>query len=178
LRKVWHPSLVTDETYSKIDSIFVWLKVETKVMKKAKLKQKGLAIYLLASLFVSAVSAGICLHHPKQVETTADTSSPHQHSEEAHEQISREHHESADSSGTARSVVPSEECCCVEAARKVVAKIENLKIEKQSLAVLPAPQIAIAFVPQKLAVKTEFTAPFYLTDSFYNLSPGRAPPIL
>lgn len=153
-------------------------------MKKAKLKQKGLAIYLVVSLFVSAISAGTCLHHPKEARTTADTSSHHQHSEGAHEQISSEHHESndhhesADSSETARSVVPDEKCCCIEPARKVVAKIENLKIEKQSLIGLPASRVTIAFIPQKLTVKSEFIAPFYLTDSFYNISPGRAPPIL
>lgn len=147
-------------------------------MKKAKLKQTGLVVYLIVSLFVSAVSAGTCLYHPKDARTTADTSSHHPHSEKAHEQISSEHHESADSSETARSVVPNDGCCCVEPARKVFAKIENLKIEKQSLAVLPASQVVVAFVPQKFTVKSEFIAPFYLTDSFYNISPGRAPPIL
>ena len=153
-------------------------------MIKAKLKQKGLAIYLVVSLFVSAVSAGTCLHHPQLIETIAETFSHHQHSEEAHEHNSNEHHEnsdhheSADSSETARSVVPSDECCCIEPARKIVAKIENLKIEKQSLALLPASQVVVAFVPQKFTIKSEFIAPFYLTDSFYNISPGRAPPIL
>jgi hypothetical protein len=158
--------------------------IEAKGMKKAKLKQKGLAIYLVISLFVSAVSAGTCLHHPKEARTTAGTSSHHQHSEEAHGQISNEHHESsdhhenADSSKTARSVVLSDECCCIAPARKIVAKIENPKIEKQSLAILPTSPVTIAFIPQKFTVKGKFIAPFYLTDSFYNISPGRAPPIL
>jgi hypothetical protein len=147
-------------------------------MKEAKLKQYCLAICLLVSLFVSAVSAGTCLHHPQRVETTADTSSCHQHSEEATGKTSSEHHESADSSETAQSVVPNDECCCIESAQRIIAKTENLKIEKQILADVRASRLTVAFISQKFAVRTEFIAPFYLTDSFYNISPGRAPPIL
>jgi hypothetical protein len=148
-------------------------------MKKAKLKQYGLAICLVVSLFVSAVSACTCSHHPQRIETTAsDNSSCHQHSEEATEETSSEHQESAGSGETARSVVPNDECCCIQPAPEVVVKTENFKTEKQSLAILPASQVTIAFVPQTILVRIEFVAPFYLTDSFYNLTPGRAPPIL
>lgn len=146
-------------------------------MKKAKLKQYGLAICLLASLFVSTVTACGCLHHRKQVATSA-AASCHQHSEEAPEKTSSEQRENVESSESAPSVVSNDECCCIQPARKVVAKTENLKIEKQTLAGVRASRVAVAFVPRKLTVKTEFIAPFYLTDSFYNLAPGRAPPVL
>jgi len=153
-------------------------------MKRAKLKQYWLAICLLVSLFISAVSACTCSHYPKRIETTAaDTSSCHQHSEKAADADTSVKTEQGQSDNTilegetVRSVVPNDECCCIQPARKVVAKTENLKIEKQTLAGLPASQVAVTFVPQTISVKTEFITPFYLTDSFYNLTPGRAPPI-
>ena len=150
-------------------------------MKSVRLKQYGLAICLVVSLFVSAVSACTCSHHPQRIETNAsDTSSCHQHSEEAaaDTSVKTEQQQSADSNEPARSVVPQDECCCIQPAPKVFAKSENLKIEKQTLAILPESHVAIAFVPQTISVKSEFITPFYLTDSFYNLTPGRAPPIL
>jgi len=139
-------------------------------MKSVRLKQFGLAFCLVVSLFVSSVSACTCSHHPEKVET--EISSCHGHSENAQ----TEQHHSADSNENAQSIVSQDECCCIEPAPKVVAKVENIKIEKQKLAAFSLLPVEIAFVPQIISVKSEFSRKFYLTDSFYNLSPGRAPP--
>jgi hypothetical protein len=144
-------------------------------MKKAKLKQYGLTIYLIVSLFVSAVSAGGCWRHPKPVERAAETSC-HQHSAGLNE-ISVDQ-EGGDSSEIARSVATNDKCCCIEPTAKITAKIENLKIEKQTLADVPASLVDATFEEQKITVKTELIALFYLTNSFYNLALGRAPPVL
>jgi hypothetical protein len=141
-------------------------------MKSVKLKQFGLAFCLLVSLFVSSVSACTCSHHPEKVET--EVSSCHQHSENGQ----TEQHHDADSNEKAQSLVSQDECCCIEPAPKVVAKVENIKIEKQKLAAFSPLPVETAFVPQTISVKSEFSRKFYSTDSFYNLTPGRAPPAL
>ena len=141
-------------------------------MKSARLKQLGLAFCLMVSLFVSSISACTCSHHPEKVET--EVSSCHGHSETRQ----TEQHQKANLDENAQSLVPQDACCCAEPAPKVIAKSETLKIEKQSLAVLPILAIETVFVTQAVSVESEFITPFYLTDSFYNLTPGRAPPSL
>jgi hypothetical protein len=141
-------------------------------MKSVRLKQFGLAFCLVVSLFVSSVSACTCSHHPEKVEI--EVSSCRQHSET----IQTGQHHKANLDENAQSLVSQDECCCIEPAPKVVAKSETLKIEKQKLATLSLLPVEIAFVPQIVSVKSEFITPFYLTDSFYNLTPGRAPPNL
>lgn len=148
-------------------------------MKSVRLKHYSLAIWLVVSLFVSAVSACTCSHHPERVEITEiSSSSCHQNSREATQTSSSEQFQKSDSTGIVESLISQDQCCCIQPAPKVFAKSENLKIEKQTLAILPVSQIAIVFVPQTITIKSEFITPFYLTDSFYNLTPGRAPPIL
>jgi hypothetical protein len=141
-------------------------------MKSVRLKQFGLALCLTLSLFVSSISACTCSHHPEKVEVEAP--SCHQHSETA----KTEQHHDSDSNENAQSLAPQDECCCLEPTPKVVAKAENIKIEKQKLATVSLAPIEIAVVSQIVSVKSEFTRKFYLTDSFYNLTPGRAPPSL
>lgn len=144
-------------------------------MKSARLKQLGLAFCLLVSLFVSSVSACTCSHHPEKVET--ETSSCHEHSEAANTEPT-EHH-SSDSNESALSVVPADECCCIEPAPRVFAKSETVKVEKQSAALPQSSLDKAALIAEIVLVKSiDFETPFYLTDSFYNLSPGRAPPVL
>jgi hypothetical protein len=141
-------------------------------IKSARIKQFGLAVCLLISLFASSISACTCSHHPENFET--EVSSGHEHSETA--QTERRHE--AESNENAQSLVPQDECCCIEPSPKISAKSETLKIEKQSLAVLPVSIAQTALAAQTVSFKSEFAAPFYLTDSFYNLTPGRAPPTL
>lgn len=141
-------------------------------MKSVRLKQFGVALCLLVSLFVSSVSACTCSHHPEKVEPKV--SSCHQHSETA----TTEQHHNSDSKEKAQSLVPQDGCCCIEPTPRVIAKAENIRIEKQKLAALSFLPVEIAFAPQLNSVKSEFTRKFYLTDSFYNLTPGRAPPSL
>jgi hypothetical protein len=127
---------------------------------------------VLISLFVSSISACACSHHPENVETEA--SSAHRHAETT----PTEHHHDAELNENAQSLAPTDECCCLEPSPKVFAKSETLKIEKQSLAVLPVSTIRAGFAAQTVPVGFELVPPFYLTDSFYNLTPGRAPPAL
>ena len=139
-------------------------------MKNQRLKQFAAGFLIVFSLFVSSVSACTCSRHEEKAET--DSSSCHEHSQEK----KVESHHDADSPQTVQTLISETECCCVQPARRVFAKSETVKIEKQSLAVLPAFAVKTAFVSQTVSVKSEFVAPFYLTDSFYNLTPGRAPP--
>lgn len=140
-------------------------------MKNVRLKQFGLALCLALSLLISPVSACACSHHhPENAES--EISSHHQHSEAA------VHHHDSEADNAAQSVTSQDECCCLETAPKVSAKSENIKIEKQKSAMLSLAPVEITFVSQTISVESAFTRKFYLTDSFYNLTPGRAPPAL
>ncbi len=150
-------------------------------MKSTRLRQLSLAFCLLVSLFVSSVSACACSHHPENVETVkAESSSCHQHSEKETERdvVKAEQQQDIISDENAQSIVPIDECCCIQAFPRIVAKSETIKIEKQALSILPFSTIEPHFVLQIVTVESDFITPFYLTDSFYNLTPGRAPPIL
>lgn len=85
-------------------------------------------------------------------------------------------HDNAEKSAV---IVSKNDCSCIQSASKVFTKNETLKVEKH-LALTPA---AIRSEINVVAPITEFKpiefeSPFYLSDSFYNLSPGRAPPRL
>lgn len=141
-------------------------------MKNWRLKQMTASFLVVLSLFVSSVSACGCSRH--QESTEADSPSCHEHSQK--EKV--ENNDGANSAETIQTVISETECCCVSPAPKALAKSETVKIEKQSLAILPTTPIKIAFVQKIVLVESEFTTPFYLTDSFHNLTPGRAPPVL
>jgi hypothetical protein len=71
-----------------------------------------------------------------------------------------------------------ENCCCADSsAPRVFLKNETVKIEKHTARILSLPAVEFAAAAPRVSVKTiHRAAPFYLSDSFYNLSPGRAPP--
>lgn len=148
-------------------------------VKQTKLKQYAASVLVVLSLFVSSIAACCCSHHEEKAEI--ETASCHA---ETHDSASKKT-EAADSAATKSQTksetdqngglnVPCE--CSVESAPKVFAKNENVKIEKQSLtaAVVKLPEAE--FASSIAAFQSVFVAPFYLADSFYNLSPGRAPP--
>jgi hypothetical protein len=141
-------------------------------MKNARFKQFGLAIGLIVSLFASSISACACSHHAGKVEI--ETPSCHGHSETA----KTGQPQKSDVNENAQSLVPQDECCCVAPPPKASAKSENLRIEKQALANLSLAPVETTSSRQTISVKSEFVRKIYLTDSFYNLTPGRAPPNL
>ena len=133
-------------------------------------KQFVLIFCCMLSLFVSSVSACACSHHQEKPKT--EVTSCHGHTEEANAESSRDNN----SSETIQTIISEGKCFCIQSSPKVIAKSEKVKIEKQQIAVLPYLQGRTAFVFQTISVKSAFITPFYLTDSFYNLTPGRAPP--
>ena len=143
-------------------------------MKSVKLKQVLVGILASLSLFVSTISACSCSHH--QVKQKTETAaSCHEHSTETgRNRVVDSTDESNEKS------ITGDYCVCLQTVSKVFAKSERVKIEKQTAAaVLTFKQVfESAGVRQSAAEKIDFIKPFYLSDSFYNLSPGRAPPVL
>jgi hypothetical protein len=147
-------------------------------MKNAKLKQFALSLLALLSLFVSASAACACTHHQAKQETdspAAASTSCHEHSEET---------QTGENGGNTVSPETSETrafaggCVCFQSAPKVFAKSETVKFEKRAAAIAALTPPELVPVLQTAPVKIDFNQPFYLSDSFYNLSPGRAPPVL
>lgn len=149
-------------------------------MKNERLKQFILSLFVALSLLSSSVSAVCsCASHESQAsghshcEPPTKEHSANRHSHEIADENSRE------SSFETVSVSESEpgDCCCVQSAPRVFAKTECVKLEKQTAAILPFAPIEFVSISQTVPVKTvDFAAPFYLSDSFHNLTPGRAPP--
>ncbi|HEX8734475.1 MAG TPA: hypothetical protein VF721_04080 [Pyrinomonadaceae bacterium] len=137
------------------------------------LKQFVLISCCVLSLLASSVSACICPHHREKTLTEA----PSCHSHAAENVAAVEQTNNADSPETINtSASEADACCCVQPAPKVVAKSENVKLEKQAAAESAATPLAVVFAVQIVSVENNLPKPLYLTDSFYNLSPGRAPP--
>lgn len=122
---------------------------------------------VVLSLFVSSIAACGCSHHQERAETAAP--SCHRHSGEMNQ--------SAETSATIDS---DENCVCVQSAPRVLAKSGIVKIEKQAAAtVSPNVAVLIELTVQVTTVKTsDYSKPFYLSDSFYNIKSPRAPPVL
>ena len=161
-------------------------------MKNRRLKQFAASLFVVLSLLVSSVSAACtCATHRaiEQSEHCQPKANNHSHqaaqsehphaSHEHSDEVSGEHRhaESADTKDFAQALSAAE-CCCVQPAPQVSAKIETVKIEKQAAILNRISLFEIAFVPEIIRAESRFVATLYLTDSFYNLSPGRAPPVL
>jgi hypothetical protein len=134
------------------------------------IKQFILILCCVLSLFASSVSACTCSHHHEKPKIEAETC--HGHSEDTKVKPNQD----TNSSETIQTTIYEGECFCIQPAPKLIAKSEKVKIEKQQTAVLPNLSVQLTFAVQKNPVKSDFSKPFYLTDSFYNLKPGRAPP--
>ncbi len=139
-------------------------------MKSEKIKQFSVSILIVLSLFVSSISACCCSHHTEKAET--ETPSCHGKMHEAEQSNQAVQANDADSFK-----IPCE--CSLESAPKGFAKSENLKIEKQTAKSVDSINFEIKEVLQEIsASKIEFSKPFYLSDSFYNLKSPRAPPFI
>lgn len=155
-------------------------------MKESKLKQFAISLLVVLSLFASSVSACACSHDSIQSAAGEHCQPPSQHLHEAKDDAPHSHgeaaeHHHADSAETKNvsPVLSEKECCCIKPAPKVFAKSETVKTEKQFAKISSSASVEINVIVQINSVRTtEFIRPFYLSDSFYNLSPGRAPPRL
>ncbi len=140
-----------------------------------KLKQYSLVLACVISLFASSFAACVCLHHQEHAKTEA--SACHDHSEEG-ETTSQQINQADTGNESVTRMFSENECRCFQPVTlKTGAKSETVKLNLQ-LAELPekAIQATIVSAPQEISVKNTFAKPLYLSDSFYNLAPGRAPP--
>ncbi|HEX8251158.1 MAG TPA: hypothetical protein VF599_23490 [Pyrinomonadaceae bacterium] len=140
-----------------------------------ELKQFSLILGLMLSLVASSLGACVCSHHQEKAKTEA----PSCHSQAA-EDAADDAEQTNETDSPAETVTGGDACCCVQPAPKVVTKSETVKPEKQTAA-LPTAATApatIVFAAQVIPAQNYLPKPLYLTDSFYNLSPGRAPPRL
>lgn len=151
-------------------------------MRLLKLKQFGLVLCCLVSLFMPSIAAACACRH--ETACAAHCRSKHQSLQERSCEHPQHHDDNAgtvaDSSESFQTVITQPDCCCASSSTpRVFAKTDTVKIEKQiALSIKPA-RIEFETTPQIVSVKTVvFEVPFYLSDSFYNISPGRAPPRL
>ena len=143
-------------------------------MKNQRLKQFTVSLLVVLSLFVSSVSACTCSHEPETSEIS-HCQPPPQHSHDA--QAESHHDENLPESVSV--LVSPNQCCGIQSTPRASAVTKNNKIDKQALIVSPSPPIEFVSVSQIVSIKTVgFVTPFYLSDSFHNLTPGRAPPRL
>jgi hypothetical protein len=139
-------------------------------MQSLRLKQFAVILLLISSLFVSAISACACAHHQAKQET--ETSSCHWHSAKT-----VKNHD-AEATENTEALISEDGCVCFQTTPKVFAKAETVKFKKHAATISnPAPP-SIVFAAQTVSENIDFIKPFYLSDSFYNVSPGRAPPVL
>lgn len=143
-------------------------------MKNQRLKQLAASLSVVLSLFVSSVSACTCSHE-SQTSEVSHCEPPPQHSHGAQAET---HHDENLPEFTSALSSPSQ-CCGIQTTPRVSAVTKNIEIEKEALTASPATAIEFVRVSQSVSIKTVgFAAPFYLSDSFHNLTPGRAPPRL
>ena len=144
-------------------------------MKNQRLKQFAVSLLVVLSLFVSSVSACTCSHEPQTSELSHCQPQPPQHS---HGAKAESHHDQTLPESVSVLVSPNQ-CCGIQSAPRASAVTKNIQVEKQALTTSPAPAIEFVSISHIVPVKTVgFVAPFYLSDSFHNLTPGRAPPRL
>lgn len=151
-------------------------------MKNQRLQQFAASFLIVLSLLVSSASAACtCSHkvengeHCQNSDKTTDCEhAEHQHS---HEMRNAEAHHHEASSAQIFPTADNNCCCVVQPAPRAIAKAEKLKIENLQATVSPANLTEFVFLHQKIHSATaEFVTTFYLSDSFHNLTPGRAPP--
>jgi hypothetical protein len=144
-------------------------------MKSKKLRQITASIFVLMSLCVSSIAACACAHHHAetgQVETEQSSC-----------------HGSGDHVETAPQAAPAEadtkngidsSCeCFMQAAPRVSIKNENLKVAKQAIAqtAIDSERVLVQTGPYYISAGF-YSTELFVSDPYYNLTPGRAPPRL
>ena len=143
---------------------------------RRKIERFAASILIVFSLFVSTIAACCCDHHEEKA--AIETASCHAQTPETKaETKAANYHAAKDSNDAAQFDAVNAKCeCTAFAAPKVYAKNENVKVEKQALTSETIKLPEAEFAASIIAFESDFAAPFYLSDSFYNISPGRAPP--
>jgi hypothetical protein len=130
----------------------------------------GLVLCLLAS----TVSACACIHHIETVPVES-VSSCHEHGRKANEPGAS--HEPAEPAENGPAVTDCA-CACFERTPQLYSKSNSFKVTEAGQ-VDNVATISLARVVSVLVVPNVFLhRPAYLSDPFYNLSPGRAPPAI
>lgn len=141
-------------------------------MKSMKIKQYVVSFLALLSLFAYSISA--CERSYQQEKKQTVSASCHEHSPTAKAAQNRDD----DSSKKVETIASETGGICLQPAPKLVAKSETIKFEKHLAVILIVKPIEIAYARHTVSAKNVFSKPFCLSDSFYNLSHGRAPPHL
>jgi hypothetical protein len=145
------------------------------VIKIDKLRQAAASFLVILSLFVSSVSACACAHHNHPKQLKAEESSCHR--EKSHEQA--ETQDSDDSVSFSGDIAAASCECVLDTAAKVFAKNEKLKIGKQAALSISNDKSPVLVFTRPLDLSAGFYSPrIFVSDPFYNLMPGRAPPRL
>ena len=144
-------------------------------MRETRLKQYAASLLIVLSLFVSSIAACCCSHHEEkpEIETASCHSQTHETKAEKNQAVNSVETNS-EINRTGELNVPCE--CSIKSAPKVFAKNNNIKIEKQSVTTAGLKLPEAEFASSIISFQSFFVAPFYLSDSFYIHSPGRAPP--
>jgi hypothetical protein len=133
--------------------------------------QIAIGIIFILSLFVSSVSACSCPHHEQAAKPETASCHPHSHGANSTQGSSR-------ASENASSSLLLGDCCCIQPAPKAATKSATIKAEGKVVKSSPLPVADPVFVLTAQVVQPAFESLSSLTDSYYNLTPGRAPPRL
>jgi len=146
-------------------------------MVKARRSSQVLAGILAAlSLCVSSVAACACTHHhPAAVQVETEQSSCHGPAHQAGAASRQETPDEADE----RNGIDSSCECFMQAAPRASIKNENLKVGKQAMArTVTDPETVIVQVGASYVSNGFYSPEIFVSDPYYNLTPGRAPPRL
>jgi hypothetical protein len=84
-----------------------------------------------------------------------------------------------DSNESANRLAPHTNCICADTTPRIFAKSERPPLQPNVAVLVHVADSQFASVVLVIAqTRIDFERPFYLTDSFYNLSPKRGPPVL
>ncbi len=142
-------------------------------MKNRRLKQFGISLTVILSLFASVIAACACSHHSAVAENHAV--SCHQMTGEMNDS------QQLQSNNAAQIVNVSGNCNCLAKTSQAlfVNKFENINIQKilapQNLTTKAAKSIEIAEIAP---AKFHFENHFYNSNYLQRLTPPRAPPVL
>lgn len=133
------------------------------------------AVLAVLSLCVSSVAACACAHHhPETVKVETKQSSCHG---PAHQKETTPPAAPADAGR--RNGIDSACECFAQASPRASIKNENLKIGKQAIARAVAGPETVLVTAGAGRVSTGFYSPeIFVSDPYYNLTPGRPPPRL
>jgi len=129
--------------------------------------QASISVLAIASFLLGTAYACACPHHHPDEEPSC------------HRSLEANGMTMADGiQDDAPCLAESDECVCDSLRAKIVARLDVLKLKKHAAHV--SIETIVTVVAQPLTTRHEiaFEKPFYLTDSFYNLSPKRGPPVL